>query len=151
MLGANKEGIAWAQGKLKVLVLYLFFRGVRYGYKGIKYSFLFYQGALGPPWGTIEVWIFKNSLWSYGCIKIMKKTFNHFLMIKTKIYRKDFFLFIALFSRNRSKMKIRFFKTPLNLNQFAAFCVVWHFDTKINIFCKSHFLNWCLDCEKKPI
>ena len=45
----HKEGIARPQRKFKVLYLYLFFRGVRYGYKGIKYSFLFYQSALGPP------------------------------------------------------------------------------------------------------
>ena len=38
---SKKEGIAWAQRKLKVLVLYLFFRGDRYGYKGIKYAFIF--------------------------------------------------------------------------------------------------------------
>ena len=36
-----KEGIARPQGKLKVLVLYLFFSGDRYGYKGIKYAFIF--------------------------------------------------------------------------------------------------------------
>ena len=36
-----KEGIARAQRKLKVLVLYLFYRVDRYSYKGIKYALIF--------------------------------------------------------------------------------------------------------------
>ena len=36
-----KEGIEWHQGKLKVLVLYSFYRVDRYGYKGIKYALIF--------------------------------------------------------------------------------------------------------------